>query len=69
MKTMPRRTRRSVPTTGWPPPIAAFTIVNSLTKGPNGGEPVIAKKPARKRLPEIGRREMAPEISSVLLLP
>ncbi len=45
MKTMPRRTRRSVPATGCPPPIAALTIVNSLTNGPNGGEPVIAKKP------------------------
>ena len=29
-------------------------MVNSLTNGPNGGEPVIAKKPARNKAPDHG---------------
>ena len=48
---------------------AALTIVNSLTNGPKGGEPVMARKPARNTVPDSGKRCMAPRTSSVSLLP
>ena len=40
-------------------------MVNSLTNGPNGGEPVMARKPARNSAPENGTRCRAPRTSSV----
>ena len=40
--------------------MAPERIVNSLMNGPNGGEPVIARKPARKSAPDSGTRRSAP---------
>ena len=69
MNTTPSRSRNSPPATYCPLPTAALTMVNSLTNGPNGGEPVMARKPARNKAPDRGTRWMAPRTSSVTLLP
>src|SRR5260221_1212941 len=45
MKTTPSSNRKSPPLRYCPLPMAAFTMVNSLMNGPNGGEPVIARNP------------------------
>ncbi len=38
-------------------------MVSSLTNGANGGEPVMAKKPAMNSAPDTGTRRMAPDTS------
>ena len=60
MNTTPRRSKNKPATRNGPPPTAAFRMVNSLTNGPNGGEPVMARNPARNSAPDKGRRLMAP---------
>ncbi len=47
MKITTSSERNVAATTQCPRVIAALRIVNSLKNGPNGGEPVIAKNPAR----------------------
>ena len=69
MKITTRKIRKSAATTKWRPDIAPERIVNSLMNGPNGGEPVIARKPARKSAPESGTRRSAPLTLSIDLLP
>src|ERR1043166_2819124 len=69
MKTTRRKNRNSPPATKWPPVNAPDTIVNSLTNGANGGDPVIERKPKRKTVPESGRRRMGPGPSPVGLRP
>ena len=43
------------PTRHGPWSSAALRIVNSLRNGPNGGEPVIARKPATQSMPDSGK--------------
>ena len=71
---MPMNTTRS--RTARPPrrpsdaaPSRHSRMVNSLTNGPKGGEPVMAKNPARNKAPDHGTRRSAPDTSSVYLLP
>ena len=69
MKMTTRKTRKSAATTKCRPDIAPERIVNSLMNGPNGGEPVIARNPARKSAPDTGTRRSAPLTLSIDLLP
>lgn len=55
------KTRKSPPAANSPRRNAAATIVNSLTNGPNGGDPVIAKNPIKNNAAESGVRLSAPE--------
>ena len=48
------------PGTTLPPANPALTIVNSLTKSPNGGDPVIAKTPTRRNVADTGITLIAP---------
>ena len=57
--TMPRNSKNNPPARNWPLSKAALTMVNSLTKGPNGGEPAMARKPIRNSAPESGTRSNA----------
>ncbi len=47
---------------------AAFNMVNSLMKGPNGGEPVMASMPAIHNAPETGMSLNMPFTSRVDLV-
>ena len=54
MKTTARSTRIAAGDPRMPAPMAPLRMVNSLTKGPNGGEPVTAKNPPGTARPRPG---------------
>jgi hypothetical protein len=64
-----RSARYKRASTAWPAEKAADRIVNSLTKRPKGGVPVIAKKPATKRAAASGERPSRPRTSATDLVP
>src|SRR6266849_219309 len=63
-KTTSSNKRYKLPVQYWPVLKAAVRIENSLTNGPKGGEPVIARKPAKNSPPERGNRRSAPHTFS-----
>ena len=59
-KTERQESRYSAATTTWPWSSAALRMTSSLRKGPKGGDPVMARKPAIQRTPETGRERRTP---------
>ena len=67
VKTMKRKARNRPPTSQRSTAAIDSRIVNSLTKGPKGGDPVIARNPGG-RAADTGSRQR-PRTSSVVLPP
>ncbi len=63
------RTRNAAATSGRPTWNAPLRMANSLKKGENGGDPVMARKPSRKSGPEMGSRRAAPRTCSTCFEP
>src|SRR5205823_12391811 len=59
-----KRIRYAIATPARPWSRAALRIVSSLRNGPNGGEPVIAKRPIAQSIPDAGRARRTPRTSS-----
>ena len=69
MKMIARKRRSAVATGYLPEPKMPEMIPNSLRKGLNGGEPVMAKNPARKSPPVRGSLWSSPRTFSAFLVP
>ncbi len=52
-------------TIAWSPSIAPLTMTSSLRNGPNGGEPVIANKPATHSTAVTGNAAPTPRTPAV----